>query len=632
MGKIIFTFLILITYLLNAQISFDSNFESGNLAYVQTSNNTNFYITTQKDEGIDGGSTRWFYFKISNVKDKQINLNFTNTDVTKAMYSYDNKTFVRFNNQETFGNGVFIKTFEKDTVYLAYYTPYNYSYLQERISEWKKNQFVFVDTIGFSPKGFPIQEVIITDSSVPSLEKKSVWIHARTHPSETPSSWHFDGIVQELLKNSELIKYYLTKMEFHLIPFTNPDGVFYGRSRVNYEGINLEPNWNENETATSTEVKILRARMKELNDEKPFSVFLNLHSQASSYCTFWIHTPSSTSNWFYQKEYQFGNLNTSDNPYFSQDDYDESNLRPVYPEGWLWNNYGEQVMALTYETPYDSYFKISSEPFVEVTNENLFEIGKRTVYAIAEYLHISHPHRYILDNSTAIVEGNYSIKNNGLGFYGNDYLELEVKNNTANVKFLSETLPAGNYDVFAWWQKNDLNSYQTNFEIKTNNHSLNIEKTQKTNGGQWNYLSSIELSSDGIIEIKMNNNSTGKVVADAFRLIYAGPITKVDNIITPNEFTLYQNYPNPFNPTTTIQFSIPNYVNESFVNNVNVSLKVYDILGKEVTTLIDEEKSPGTYSVIFNSSSINGGLSSGTYIYRLQVGKNVQSKRMILLK
>lgn len=54
------------------------------------------------------------------------------------MYSYDNISFVRFTDQETFGDGIFIKKFEQDTVYLAYYTPYNFSYLQKRINEWKK--------------------------------------------------------------------------------------------------------------------------------------------------------------------------------------------------------------------------------------------------------------------------------------------------------------------------------------------------------------------------------------------------------------------------------------------------------------------------------------------------------------
>jgi len=88
----------------------------------------------------------------------------------------------------------------------------------------------------------------------------------------------------------------------------------------------------------------------------------------------------------------------------------------------------------------------------------------------------------------------------------------------------------------------------------------------------------------------------------------------------PNDFVLYQNYPNPFNPTTTISFSIPS---QSFV-----SLKVYDVLGNEVATLVNEEKPAGQYEVEFNSSH----LASGVYFYRIQAGTFSQVKKMILSK
>jgi uncharacterized delta-60 repeat protein len=93
-----------------------------------------------------------------------------------------------------------------------------------------------------------------------------------------------------------------------------------------------------------------------------------------------------------------------------------------------------------------------------------------------------------------------------------------------------------------------------------------------------------------------------------------------DNINQPNDFVLYQNYPNPFNPTTTIQYVIP--------QRSNVTLKVYDILGNEVATLVNEEKERGVYAVNFDASL----LASGMYLYRLQAGSFVETKKMILLK
>ncbi len=92
-------------------------------------------------------------------------------------------------------------------------------------------------------------------------------------------------------------------------------------------------------------------------------------------------------------------------------------------------------------------------------------------------------------------------------------------------------------------------------------------------------------------------------------------------IVEVKEYNLDQNYPNPFNPSTRIAFSIP--------NNANVTLKVYDILGTEVAELIsNEQKAAGRYEVNFDASR----LASGTYIYKLQAGDFVQTKKMILLK
>ena len=91
-----------------------------------------------------------------------------------------------------------------------------------------------------------------------------------------------------------------------------------------------------------------------------------------------------------------------------------------------------------------------------------------------------------------------------------------------------------------------------------------------------------------------------------------------------NSFQLYQNYPNPFNPSTKIQF----YIN----GKQFVQLKVYDILGKEVATLIYEEKSEGEYEVEFNTTTLNNQISSGIYFYQLNAGNYFYSRKMVLMK
>lgn len=97
-------------------------------------------------------------------------------------------------------------------------------------------------------------------------------------------------------------------------------------------------------------------------------------------------------------------------------------------------------------------------------------------------------------------------------------------------------------------------------------------------------------------------------------------LESIVSIGSPEEFTLLQNYPNPFNPVTTIMYGIP--------ENGNVSMKIFDISGREVKTLVNEPKTAGYYSVKFNAS----GLSSGVYFYKLEYGNNVVTKKMVLMK
>ena len=105
------------------------------------------------------------------------------------------------------------------------------------------------------------------------------------------------------------------------------------------------------------------------------------------------------------------------------------------------------------------------------------------------------------------------------------------------------------------------------------------------------------------------------------------PVEEFNNGI-PKKYLLGQNYPNPFNPTTTIRYAISNVETQDFASLQNVTLKIYDVLGREVATLVDKKQTPGKYSVQFNASN----LPSGVYFYTLRAGNFVQTKKMLLLK
>ena len=124
--------------------------------------------------------------------------------------------------------------------------------------------------------------------------------------------------------------------------------------------------------------------------------------------------------------------------------------------------------------------------------------------------------------------------------------------------------------------------------------------------------------------LTLDNN--GYVYAGTENGVWRRPLSEIVTSVeenqtsTPSSFNLSQNYPNPFNSATAIQYAIP--------NRGKVVLKIYDILGKEVTTLINEEKDQGVYTINFDANN----LASGLYLYRIQAGSFIDTKKMILLK
>jgi hypothetical protein len=114
----------------------------------------------------------------------------------------------------------------------------------------------------------------------------------------------------------------------------------------------------------------------------------------------------------------------------------------------------------------------------------------------------------------------------------------------------------------------------------------------------------------------LDNNYVGA----AWVFVWTGTGVAGQAVWVPQRFSLAQNYPNPFNPSTTIKYELP--------KSSHVSLSVYDILGREVSLLVNERRDAGVYEVKFDGSN----LASGVYFYRLQAGDFVAAKKLLLIK
>lgn len=449
------------------------------------------------------------------------------------------------------------------------YMGYSYDSLLVDLELWRMSEYVKIDSIGLSVQGRPLWQLIISSDPNNVAGKRTVHVHARTHPQETEGFYVTEQMINLLLSESELAQTVRANCVFYIIPMYNPDGVELGHPRTNANNVDLEANWNT--IPHQPEVAALKARFIQLMaSANPMEVMLNMHS--SSLCTryFVYHHENGTTPSYALKEQNFINgvrnyFPGGIEPYTYFVSW-TSGTALQYPESWCWINHGENIMALTYEDMY------------QCTGTGKFDSTANAILrGVMDYMNIQ-----ILPIELLSFSANYS----------NGFINLN------------------------WTTVSEINN--RGFEIERSNDKSNwrligFKEGSGTTTEQQSYFFADELDN-------INDNT---LYYRLKQMDYNGTFDYSDVIeieVSPSSFSLHQNYPNPFNPSTVIKYQLP--------VSSQVSLKVFDVLGNEVVTLVNENKSAGSYEVELNSSS----LSSGIYIYQLRTAGFLQAKKMILLR
>lgn len=217
----------------------------------------------------------------------------------------------------------------------------------------------------------------------------------------------------------------------------------------------------------------------------------------------------------------------------------------------------------------------------------------------------------------------------------NSMYDIKINNN--------EYLIAASYGIY---KSNDEKNWQyynlgvgsineANFAIHNNKIYVHYTKgsgrtlwfTSVDNGNSWNFLE--DQRNVDVLSVLVVDNKLFAGRLYGFNYLPLVP-TSVDEDELPARFHLSQNYPNPFNPATIISFTIPNVESKNASTSKNVTLKVYDILGNEIATIVNAFLPVGSYSFSFNASEWN--LTSGIYFYKLTVDKLTSVKKMVLMK
>ncbi len=237
----------------------------------------------------------------------------------------------------------------------------------------------------------------------------------------------------------------------------------------------------------------------------------------------------------------------------------------------------------------------SAIKFISVPDTNLYQSAEQLNQVLRT---IDFP---LSSHSTLIFSNYYYVLNKDLA---------DTLNNGETVTFRVELVNSSSGNIVGTfdnvlYDKTNLDDYE--------NISYQVDCSGITEG---DYFFRLVTSANGDAEYNLLNS-----INDASTVAKRTSTTvSYSGSTIPLTYELSQNYPNPFNPVTTIKYQLP--------KNGSVTLKIYDILGKEVATLVNEQKNQGRYSVNFDASR----LASGVYIYRLQVNDYVNSKKMLLLK
>jgi len=296
--------------------------------------------------------------------------------------------------------------------------------------------------------------------------------------------------------------------------------------------------------------------------------------------------------------------------------YDSNGNRLTWSNFWWTDGAWEETYKYVYE--YDSENRIISSNYFSDTGSDSLEAKTITIYDYSvELKEASVTYNYVDGDLVPYERSSSDLNSNGDIVY-NLAEEFDVDNLTWGNKF--QSIHTYNNDgkpterIFQVWADAIwVNAQRSLFEYDLAGN-ITYQSFQGWLEGEW-----VPFTTTMTIEIS-DKLSFWFQGGEVF-LYYGNPVTDVNEIDQlPTKFSLEQNYPNPFNPTTRIEYQV--------ASNENVTIKVFDAIGREVTTLVNEQLQPGVYEVDFNAAAF----SSGVYFYSIRAGNFVQTKKMILLR
>ncbi len=313
----------------------------------------------------DGTSShqRWYSFRLEGAAGTEVTLRITNAGRTNASGAWrfnapavshdDGETWNRIEDTR-YRDGVFEFTYtpETDSDWLALVPVYNFSRWLNLLETIDSHPRVpEIEIIAESLDGNPVHLVTIADNDVPRSEKQSVWVVARQHPGETPSSWMVEGLIDWLLSDDPQAAALLERCSFHIIGFINPDGVIRGNFRTNGAGLNLNRQWLEPDANAPTISGAIDRMIEHQEAHDDILFFSDKHAHSSIRENFFYYNGAqATSDELYEEMLAFKRAFNEINPDFTARGGRDGGIAGTTAKAW-----GYRVLrthSVTFEASY----------------------------------------------------------------------------------------------------------------------------------------------------------------------------------------------------------------------------------------------------------------------------------------
>lgn len=629
---ILFSLLNLIIFSLPspAQITVDSSFEGANFKVISVNNSTN----TIKIESVKRPGDIYnvvFFASISGFSTSvPLKIQVRNTQQYQlpylAAYSNDKINWSRINGTYTSDYKEYVITNPVSPLYFSHGFPYLYSDLLNLASRVSSSPYGQVTDVAQSLGCRGVKLFRITGSCVNDSAKYLIWLIGRNHAMEHHSNYVIEGFVDFLLSNKNYADMLRRQAIIYVVPVMDVDKAANGGTGKDQLPVDFNRDWDS--PSYWSAVIGVKQKILETSQQNQLKIFIDSHNpypgQNNSSDKLWFYSlynsgPKSVNLDFYRKllqencGYSFGR-------------------QLMYPT----NGQASKSWVDSMITSVD--FAVSLETgWVDRTDYTIWTIplyrynGEALARGMCDYLNnIILPSDIILDNTDTLngvtISGSWISSTYVSGYWGSDYIHDNNTDKGQKSVLFKPVIPSSDYyKVFIRWTSDPGRANNVPVRIA---HSGGIKDTvlnQQSRGSEWVFTGMyyFNAGNTGAVLIK-NNNTTQYVIVDAVRfsrINNCNPIgvLKYESRVA-DSYALFQNSPNPFNPVTAIKFDIP--------ISTLVKLKIYDILGREITTLVNEILNIGTYSVSWNA----GDYPSGIYFCRLETPDFSDAKRIVLVK